>query len=378
MMMSSRLGAATAFVLLTTVLPGATRADAEPAFLSKQYTRCTSCHISPTGGGLLASYGRALSSRELSTTGNRQVADPNDTKPEPEAQFLWGALGNSLGPLQLGVEMRPSHLRTSFAGFTDDRNILMNADVIAAVQARGWTFYGEAGRELKPDVTFGSYEHWAGYQSQSGIGFRVGRFFPAYGVHFADHTSYNRTNLGFDKYDQVYGLELSRSTTRSLVQVTLAPGRAEALIDDDRARSFNAAGRWQLDLGPSMTIVGSGIYRAESEIAPKQGSAGLAFGFAPHEKLTVWSQGDVRGDDLNGASFVFVNETSYEAVRGLWLKVSPQLRTESGPQPQVVRLALSANFLPRTHINVSTTYYRDKPKGSDPVHTWLLQLHLYL
>ena len=127
-----------------------------------------------------------------------------------------------------------------------------------------------------------------------------------------------------------------------------------------------------------MTVVGSGLFRAESDIAPKEGSAGLAFGFAPTSKLTIWSQGDVRGDDLNGASFVFVNETAYEAVRGLWLKVSPQIRTESGPQPQIVRLALSATLLPRTHVNVNTTYYRDKPSGSTPIHTVLLQLHLYL
>ena len=27
---------------------------AEPMFISKQYTRCVSCHFSPTGGGLLS------------------------------------------------------------------------------------------------------------------------------------------------------------------------------------------------------------------------------------------------------------------------------------------------------------------------------------
>ncbi len=374
-----RFGVVSALVLLTSALPGATRAGAEPAFLSKQYTRCTSCHISPIGGGLLSSYGRSLSSRELSLTGNRQPADPNSTTPDPEAQFLFGALGDKLGPLQLGVELRPSHIRSSFSGFTATRNILMNADVVAAIETHGWTLYGEAGREpVSPDPKFGSYEHWASYQAKSGLGIRVGRFFPAYGVHFADHTSYNREDLGFDKYDQLYGVEVSRNTTKSLVQVTLSPGMAKTFSDDSNARSFNAAARWQLDLGPAMALVGSGVYRAESDVAPKQGSAGLAFGFAPTSKLTVWSQGDVRGDDLNGKSFVFVNETAYEAVRGLWLKVSPQLRTESGPQPKMVRVALSANFLPRTHVNVSTTYYRDKPSGSTPIHTWLLQLHLYL
>lgn len=369
--------ALTCFVL-TWFGPLAGVVGAEPAFLSKQYTRCTSCHISPTGGGLLSSYGRALSGRELSMTGNRQPTDPNNATPDPEAQFLWGALGDSLGPLQLGIELRPSHIRSSFGPFTVTRNIMMNADIVAAVEKNGWTFYGQAGREPSPEVTFDSYEHWVGYQSEGGLGFRAGRFFPAYGVRFADHTSYNREDLNFDKYDQVYGLEVSRNTSRSLLQVTLAPGLAEAIANDGRGRSFNAAARWQFDLGPSMAIVGSGIYRAASDIAAKQGSAGLAFGIAPSSKLTIWSQGDVRGDDLNGTSFVFVNETAYEAVRGLWLKVSPQVMTESGPQPQITRLALSAMLLPRTHVNINTTFYRDKPSGSGAIKTWLLQMHLYL
>jgi hypothetical protein len=353
-------------------------ASAEPAFLSRQYTRCASCHISPTGGGLLSAYGRSLSSRELSVTGNRLPVDADSEAPDREAQFLWGALGDTLRPLQLGIDLRPSHLRSSFSGFTSTRDLLMNADIIAAVEARGWTFYGEAGREPSPKPTFGSYEHWVGYQSEGGIGFRVGRFFPAYGVRFADHTSYNRVGLGFDKYDQVYGVEVSRSTTRGLVQVTLSPGLARFITDDRRGRSFNVAARWQLDLGPAMAIVGSGVYRAESELAPKQASAGLAFGVAPTSRVTIWTQGDVKGDDLNGASLVLVNETAFEATRGLWLKVSPQLRTESGPQPRMTRLALSALLLPRTHVNVDTSYYRDKPNGSPPLHTWLLQLHLYL
>jgi len=179
-------------------------------------------------------------------------------------------------------------------------------------------------------------------------------------------------------YDQVYGVELSRSADRSLVQVTLAPGLAKSYAEEGGDHAFTAAGRVQVDLGPSTAVVASGIYREGTATAPQNGSAGLALGFSPVKRVSIWTQGDVRGDDVNGASFVFVNETAVEAVRGLWLKVSPQFLGESGPRPQVMRLALSANLLPRTHVNVGTTYYRDKPSGSSVVHTWLLQLHLYL
>ena len=106
------------------VLLGATglasTAWAEPMFLSKQHTRCMACHYSPTGGGLLTPYGRLLSHRELSTTGATSASPAAGAEDDPhgEQAFLYGALGNALGPVHLGLEMRPAHLVA--CPFTED------------------------------------------------------------------------------------------------------------------------------------------------------------------------------------------------------------------------------------------------------------------
>ena len=207
----------------------ATTASAEPKFLSKQYPRCTSCHYSPTGGGLLTAYGRSLSHRELSTFGEPMPAHDDTTRPdtmnpEPgEESFLWGAFGKSLGNLHLGIETRPSYLHYSFLDFSDDRNLLMNADLHAAYRYKDWTFYGQVGRELQNDGRFSldSSEYWIGRQPEEGFGFRAGRFLPAYGIRFADHTSYNRQFIGLTQYDQILGVELSHSRGRYLTQVSI-------------------------------------------------------------------------------------------------------------------------------------------------------------
>src|ERR1700682_5010567 len=114
---------------------------AEPMFLSKQYTRCTACHYSPTGGGLLTPYGRLLSHRALSTTrrGRPGPAAGADDDPRGEQAFLYGALGDALGPVHLGIETRPSHLHVGFPGGDQDMNLLMNLDLVGAVQKNGWT-----------------------------------------------------------------------------------------------------------------------------------------------------------------------------------------------------------------------------------------------
>ena len=104
-----------AVLVVCGVVLGGRAASAEPMFLSKAETRCTSCHYSPTGGGLLTPYGRLQSRQELSTSsGGRE-------------QFLCGAFGDALGPVDLGIDARPTHLRVAFPGGSTSRFLLMNA-----------------------------------------------------------------------------------------------------------------------------------------------------------------------------------------------------------------------------------------------------------
>jgi hypothetical protein len=357
-------------------------AGAEPIFLARQYARCTTCHFSPTGGGLLTPYGRSLTREELSTMGRGHSSAPA-SGPDGEQAFLFGLLGNHLGKLSLGIDLRPGHLDVRFPGGQDKRDLLMNAEITAAYRDKGWTVYGELGRQpLSADTRVDSFEHWVGYESPKGFGFRAGRYLPAYGIHFADHTAFNRRPLGLDTFDQVYGLELSHTTDRHLIQVTASPGRADSIIDNDGTRGFVASARVQMDLSTRMVLVASGLFHGKSDVNPQDGSTGLAFGFSPIRRLTIWTEGDAQFQEgSSGApSYVLVNETGFEVYRGVWLKISPQLRTDFGDTSGgTFRWVFELNLLPRTHWNVDISYYHDKGRSNDIVtKTALLQLHLYL
>jgi hypothetical protein len=359
---------------------GAAQAKAEAIFLSKQYTRCTTCHFSPTGGGLLTPYGRSLSREELSTTGKSAPAAGEGR----EQQFLWGALKDALPKgLSLGVDLRPSHLDVTFPGGSVERDFFMTADLLAAYRYQAWTVYAELGREPRSDgAKIDSYEYWVAHRPEKGFGGRVGRFTPAYGVRLADHTAFNRAPLGLDAYDQIYGLEVSHVSEKHLLQVAAGPGRADSILDDDGTRQFTASGRFQYDLSPRSVLVASGLYRNGSDLAARSGITGLAYGFAPTKRWSIWSQADVEFQSgADGApSYTLFNETSFEVYRGLWVKVSPQLRTFQGDTSTgTFRTVFELNLLPRTHWNVNLSYYRDKDRESDLVSkTWLAQLHLYL
>ena len=211
---------------------------------------------------------------------------------------------------------------------------------------------------------------------------RGGRFLPAYGVRFADHTSFTRVGSDLAEDDQVYGVEVGVSTDRTLLQASVGPGRAESLVRGDGRDAFTASGRFQVDLGPRTVVAGSVLHRARSDVAPRSTGTGLSFGYAPAAWLTTWTHADVRFQRLraSGRSYVIANQTSIEALRGVWLRVSPQTRwTDTDPQGEVRRMVYGLDLYPRTHWHVNLSYYRDhRPLGGRGNRTFLAQLHLYL
>lgn len=361
--------------LLTVSLTGPDLASAEPMFLSKQYTRCSSCHFSPTGGGLLTPYGRSLSREELSTTGRT-------SSNEREHEFLYGALGSAPTRLSLGLGLRPARLSLDFDGGSFDRNFLMNADVTAAFRSGEWTAYVEAGRQGRTgSPAYKSFEHWVSYQKQHGLGVRVGRFLPAYGVRLADHSAFSRTPLGFNTADQVYAVEISHVSDKRLIQLSIGPGRADSVTEDDGGRAMTASGRVQFDLSPTRSLVLSGLLRRKADFAAGEKLTGVAFGIAPARRLSIWTEANARFvDGISGAGYVVANETSLEVYRGLWVKFTPQLRTTPGDSGGGTwRTAFALDLLPRTHWNLGLSYYRDKDRRSNRVtKTLLAQLFLYL
>lgn len=165
-----------------------------------------------------------------------------------------------------------------------------------------------------------------------------------------------------------------------MTELSLAPGRADSLLEDDGQRALTATARLQTDVSSKVVLVGSGLLRAESDVAAKSGAAGVAVGYAPFPRVSIWTEANAHFQaGGGGTSLIFVNETSFEAVRGVWLKLSPQGRTGHNNGPGVFRWSAAAVLLPRTHWNANVTFYRDRTEGSDTtLRTLLIQLHLYL
>lgn len=179
-----------------------------PEMIRAGYTNCTSCHISPDGGGVLNPYGRQSSASVLSTWGS-----------ENEASAAYGLLG------------QPKWIDTQ-AYIKGVENISNNA---AESQGHFWLmeFDGEAAlhfgvkSQWTADLTLGvSPDALNGLQVPGTSAFvsrrlylmnqlteesslRAGKFVVDYGVYFPDHTIPTRQGLGFDQGMETYNLEYS-------------------------------------------------------------------------------------------------------------------------------------------------------------------------
>jgi len=184
-------------VLLGVLVLASGRADAYPQFqLSTGADRCSACHFSPAGGGLINDYGRDEAG-SISRGG--------------DGRFLHGAW-TPPSWLQLGVDTRGA-LGVKYR--KEEREVLafpMQLDVYVRAGGERISFNLTAGlrggaRDPRPPLVerLASREHYLMYQRESGSYVRVGRFFPIHGIRSQDHTAYVRRYMGFHTLEEPYG-----------------------------------------------------------------------------------------------------------------------------------------------------------------------------
>jgi len=183
------------------------RASAYPQFqFSSGTSRCSQCHYSPAGGGLITSWGRDEAGDTISLGG--------------DGAFLHG-LWAPPSWLALGADVRLAALRNQVGGPESPEYAAfpMQTDVYARFAfgdqvslyleagARGDTGRDESihGRLTSVTDRFISREHYLMWrQSATGFYLRAGRFFAPYGLRFVEHTYYVRRYTGYDLYDETY------------------------------------------------------------------------------------------------------------------------------------------------------------------------------
>jgi hypothetical protein len=177
---------------------------------SSGVTRCTQCHFSPAGGGLVTGYARDAVGEELSTwTGDGSFAHGVVDLPK------WLALQLDTRAAFLARDNPPRGRELSVFPMQFDLSgrvgVTEQISVIATVGLRGQVRGGSL--EVAPDnfqpragSRIISREHFAMWRPAAiGPYVRAGRFMVPYGLRLAEHYLFIRRDLGQNLLDENYG-----------------------------------------------------------------------------------------------------------------------------------------------------------------------------
>jgi hypothetical protein len=385
-------GLVTAIVLLA----DAKRAAAYPQFqFSSGTNRCSQCHYSPAGGGLLTSWGRDESADTISAFGG-DGAFMNGLVPLPSWLGLGGdlrlvGLSNDVGspsgpevaffPMQLDVYGR--------AAINEDWSINATIGVRGVERPNDGSF---GGRISATADNFISREHYVMWRpSATGPYARAGRFFAPYGLRFVEHIYYVRRYTGFNLYEETYNLSGGYVSDDWEVHGTAFGPVPENMVNQLAAigpRESGLVGYGELRLAKMSALAGQ-FRLAFGPNESRYQVGGIGKLWLEKQKLLFLGEADLIHQTFPGPSY---SQNQFVSYSGVWLFPVKGLMTSVAYERFQENLAVSTtgrnawdlqvNFFPWAHTEaVFLGRYQYTGQGAidgGSATLFMLQLHYYL
>lgn len=363
-----------------------TPAWAFPEMVRHGYMNCISCHAATAGGGLLNEYGRSTARELLS-----QATLFGKESSEGDEKFLYGLPKLPEG-LLLQSDVRVLQLFVESKNASRGRFFIMQVDFDGSYQLGKWRLFGSVGRiepagtdnEAKDFVS--SPRHGIEYvftrpDAENRLALKAGRFMPAYGIGFAEHTYVTRSWLDFNPAQERLATELSWNNDRAQI---IATGIFQQYTSNDVKKEKGGTVQASIAVREK-SKVGANWYSTERETAGVKSMKRMYGGFA-HMAFTKEWYGLLEVDKVQRADqkwgLVEIFKLGYEIHQGLHLfAVQEYGNTNSdNPNPKFESLGLGTQWFPRPHWDLLGIYRRERNTALSNDHSdvvWLVG-HFYL
>jgi hypothetical protein len=353
------------------------------------YTGCATCHVDPSGAGVLTPYGRAQGDILLQSHFGTAGAEA-----APSSNFLWNAL-RLPDWLLGGGGVRVAELATKVGGdATTTDFILMQADIAAAVSTGGFratasiggvTSNGSAAAVAGNVV---AREYWVGYSFQEDAWLvRAGRIQVPFGIRFIEHNMYVRQATRTDINDtQQHGVAIAYSGERFRGELMGIAGNFQVSPDAHRERGYSGyvefAAAKELAIGISSLVT-----HAADDLSLRVPNTRQAHGafvrYAPWRPLVLLAEADFIAQSPTGLpsrrGLVTVNQADVEPWQGLHLMLTGETY-----DPGASRVSyggwLSAVWFFGPHLDIRADLIRSSDVFGNqrtPVLAYMGQLHAY-
>jgi hypothetical protein len=191
------------FLQLAFIFCLALKAQAFPDLIRYGYTSCATCHMSPSGGGLLNGYGRSLSEDEMSTWSYKG-----------ESQPLHGLIKMSDEEVErflLGGDLRSLNKVAQNSQGKTDEGFLMQAQLRFGFLYKKFKAAVAIGKIEDPRnskvVRAVSPEYYLMWSPDDKLSMRIGRFEPIYGLRLPDHNLWVKSEASLVPWAEKDALE---------------------------------------------------------------------------------------------------------------------------------------------------------------------------
>jgi hypothetical protein len=345
-------------------------AHAVPRFSARYEQKCTLCHMNPSGGGLRTLYA------------SQYIVPEELAWSKPAPKILESINPLIAGRILIGTDFRTMYSYASNAAASPVNDFFqMQGDLYLDFQMDDQlSLYYDRGMSS-------SYELFGLWQGLPLTGYvKLGRFVPAYGWKFDDHTMFVRNDLGFaPPGNSDVGVELGASPGRFDIQLAAVNGNRGSTSDSDRRLASVFNGAYRFHLGEFGLSAGAAGYWENRE-GISYGTGGT-FGYATWRRLTWTGQVDFTRVHVSGephvTGFVTSNELSVVLHQGLELLATydfldPDYNLKTGSK---TRWGGGVYVMPRPFLTVeglvrSTRYERGVDVAGPDFWEGVLLFHL--
>lgn len=346
-------------------------AAAFPDMVRAGYPSCTTCHVSPSGGGALTPYGRGVAGERLVTW---------HTEKEDLKLPDWLILGADVRQIQTHYESKRTKDGRWFTMQRDAEVGLTKGPFTAAVTAGL-----DSGPALEEKWRTISRRHFLRLDAAEGVTLRVGRFYPRFGLMLPDHETNVRRDLAFGPGRESDNAELTLTTETQELTATVIGGRRWGGDRKDPGQpGKGGALAWSLFPGERHRVGLSCLSDASNTDRRLACGANAALTFGDWWWLGEFDQirRVVKATGVHERDLVGFQRLAFEPFRG----VTPFVQSETtitalgaANAQRADSRGFGAQWYPRVHLELSAMYaYVLLPGTFDYANAAYFMLHFYL
>lgn len=347
-------------------------AEAYPENIRFGYNNCQTCHVSPTGGGILNGYGRGASEAFMHTWSYEGMSKP-----------LYG-LFDLPEKILVGGDIRQVEYNVESSNFQLHRKFLMQADLELGLEILPGFRFVSSGGHYGENYRWERRRYYAIFENQQetyGSYIRMGRFYPAYGILLDDHTRISRSGLGFDQGSETFNIEAGLSIEKGTIYFTRVLGNRPAFSDDGYGginHLANGSDGWTAKVTRfyskytqySLNLLD--LRNGES----RRRVVGASFMSGSTKRFYGILQYDHGRDEPALTQFqIFFSRFGYVLFRGFHLRTDFQYNRSI--QTDFRSYGLGFQWFPFPHFELQGYYEKTEQNGL-PGSEWLFMVHYYI